>query len=141
MMYRSGWAQKADQERVLAVRLSRRLFDDLLQWAVPSSYDARRFATHDAWQEAVRSSDVRLQWDPDHDPKGRPLERRAVQLGLRGAALGRYVEEALSITDITDFVAMQREHLDGDLASLVMPHEVTYRPSDEAAAAVGIDPL
>jgi len=141
MMYRSGWAQKADQERILAVRLSRRLFDDLLHSAVSSSYDQKRFATHDAWKEAVRSSDVRLQWDPDHDPNGRPLERRAVQLGLRGAALGRYVEEALSITDIPDFVAMQRAHLDGDLGSLVMPHEQVYRPNDDAAAVIGIDPL
>lgn len=141
MMYRSGWAQKADQERILAVRLSRRLFDDLLHSAVPSSYDQCRFATHDAWKEAVRSSDVRLQWDPDHDPNGRPLERRAVQLGLRGAALGRYVEEALSITDITDFVAMQRANLGGDLGSLVMPHEQVYRPNEAAATVAGIAPV
>lgn len=39
------------------------------------------------------------------------------------------------------FLAVQREHLDGDLGSLLVPHEMTYRPGDEAAAAVDIDPL
>ena len=28
-------------------------------------------------------SDVRLQWDPDHFPKGESHKRRAIQLGLR----------------------------------------------------------
>jgi len=27
---------------------------------------------------------VRLQWDPDHSPKGEKLARRAIQLGLKG---------------------------------------------------------
>ena len=35
----------------------------------------------------MAASEVRLQWDPDHDPHGRPLARRALQLGLRGEAL------------------------------------------------------
>lgn len=38
MMYRSGWGQKQGQEVVLAVRLQRKAFDEILARAVPSSF-------------------------------------------------------------------------------------------------------
>jgi hypothetical protein len=141
MMFRSGWAAKEGQEHILAVRLRRPFFDELLLRSVSSGFDPRRFSDHAAWQAAVASSEVRLQWDPDHDPAGRPIERRAVQLGLRGEMLRRYgQEELLSIEDITPFVIEQREHLANGFAELRMPEEGVYRPADhEAAAAVGID--
>lgn len=141
MMYRSGWATKEGQEHVLAVRLRRSFFDELLRLVVPSSFDSRRFATREQWQSAVAASEVRLQWDPDHDPLGRPVERRAVQLGLRGSALRRYAEqELLAIEDITPFVAEQRQHLTDGFAKLRMPEERVYLPADrEAAMTVGIE--
>ena len=73
MMYRSGWGTKEDQEAVLALRLRRAFFDRLLELAVPSSFDREVFSGHEEWQAAVASSEVRLQWDPDHDPSGKPL--------------------------------------------------------------------
>ncbi len=141
MMYRSGWAMKEGQEHVLAIRLRRPFFDELLRQVVPSSLDSRRFATHEAWQAAVASSDVRLQWDPDHDPTGKPLERRAVQLGLRDTALRKFGEqELISIEDITPFVAEQRANATGSFNNLNIPEERVYRPADpEAAFAVGIE--
>ena len=140
MMYRAGWATKEGQERILAVRLPRDFFDEILRAAIPSSFDATRYATHDDWQHAVAHSDVRLQWDPDHDPHGKPLQRRAVQLGLRGTMLRCYGSDALlSIEDITDFVAEQRERLAVDASALMLPRERVYVPEHLAARAVGID--
>ena len=143
MMYRSGWATKEGQEHILAVRLKRPFFDDLLRQVVPSTFDSRRYVGHEAWKAAVGSSEVRLQWDPDHGPNGNPLERRAVQLGLRGSALRRYGEQELvSIEDITPFVAEQRRFLPHSLDQLSLPEERIYVPADqEAARAVGIDTI
>ena len=140
MMYRSGWATKEGQEHILAVRLPRRFFDELLRLAVPSTFDSRRFASIEEWQKAVVVSKVRLQWDPDHDPWGRPGGRRAMQLGLRGPVLHRYGEqELLSVEDITPFVIEQRQLRAHGFAELVMPEERVYAPADrEAAIAVGI---
>jgi hypothetical protein len=88
----------------------------------------------------VATSDVRLQWDPDHDPSGRALERRAVQLGLRGAALRRYGEqESLSIEDITSFVAEQRARSKGTFEFLATPEETVYCAAASAAESVGVD--
>lgn len=141
MMFRAGWATKEGQEHILAVRLRRPFFDELLKVVVPSAFDARRFASREAWQAQVAASQVRLQWDPDHDPAGKPLERRAVQLGLRGSALRRYAqEELISIEDITPFVIEQRQRLGDGLADLLIPEERVYVPSNpQAAIAVGIE--
>ena len=141
MMYRAGWATKEGQERILAIRLPRDFFDDILRAAVPSTFEATRYATHNDWQLAVANSDVRLQWDPDHDPHGKPLERRAVQLGLRGTTLYRYgTEMLLSIEDITDFVSEQREQLSKDGCGISMPRERLYAPEAAAAWAAGTSP-
>jgi hypothetical protein len=138
MMFRSGWATKAGQERILAVRLQREFFDSLLANAVPSQFDTTRFQSRDAWQAQMADADIRLQWDPDHDPEGRPVERRAIQLGLRGETLRRYGKEQLvSIEDLTPFVQEQRSQVTA--ANLLVPTESVYIPSDHAAANVGLD--
>ena len=141
MMFRSGWATKEGQEHILAIRLRRSFFDEVLEAAVPSTFDATRFTNHDEWKTAVAQSDVRLQWDPDHDPNGNCLERRAVQLGLRDEMLRRFgQDELLSIEDITPFVIEQREKRAGGLAALQTPAEEIYAPIRlGAASAVGIE--
>jgi hypothetical protein len=128
MMYRSGWGTKDGQEIVLAVWLARAGFDTILAGAVPSSFDPARYPDREAWSEAVKHSDVRVQWDPDHAPNGAPVERRAIQLGLRGAVLARYAREWIAeIQDISPQVAAMRAQLDaGGVAALVCPREHVY---------------
>jgi hypothetical protein len=137
MMYRSGWGTKADQEVTLALRLRRGFFDGLLAQAVPSSWDRERFATAEEWSRAVAGSAVRLQWDPDHHPSGARLERRAIQLGLRGEALEAFGRrELVEVIDLSGFVAEQRARLaSGGVSALVTPRERVYRPADPALAA------
>src|SRR5688572_1557701 len=93
MMYRSGWAAKEGQEHILALRLPLSFFDELLGCAVASTFNASSGDSYDAWTNAVTASDVRLQWDPDHGPRGDKLDRRAIQLGLRGKMLHRFGQE------------------------------------------------
>jgi hypothetical protein len=144
MMYRCGWATKPDQEVVLAVRLTRAAFDEILRQAVPSSFDAREFATPQEWKDAVAGSSVRLQWDPDHDPHGAPVERRAIQLGLRGEPLQRYAREwILSIEDLSAFAGEQRANAaPGRWHELRMPEERVYPVADAATARrLGVAPM
>lgn len=141
MMYRSGWAAKEGQERILALWLKRDFFDELLLTAVVSSFDGEKYASREDWAAAIASSEVRLQWDPDHDPYGRPLSRRAVQLGLRGAMLQKFSDEALvKAEDITPFVLLQRELLTDHGEQLLTPSESVYQPRNPTAArSVGLD--
>jgi len=132
MMYRSAWATKEDQEVVLAIRLQRPAFDSILAKAVPSTFQADLFPDHAAWQHAVADSNVRVQFDPDHGPSGSPVERRAIQLGLRGETLSRYAREwIVDIEDISFFVREQHQHvLAGRLDLLTTPTEDVFPVAD-----------
>jgi hypothetical protein len=137
MMYRSGWGTSPSQTVTLAVRLRRSFFESVLAQAVPSSFDPGLYVDKTTWKRAVARSDVRLQWDPDHGPTGRPLRRRAIQLGLRGPVLEEYGRQAiLEIEDISDFVAAQREVVrSGSLERLLTPRETVYTPVPASSAA------
>jgi hypothetical protein len=132
MMYRSDWGTEGGQKVILALRIRRTFFDRLLADAVASTHDERLFATRDEWQQAVATSSVRLQWDPDHDPSGAKLPRRAIQLGLRGEALEAYGRrELLEVIDVSEFVAEQRANARrADLSRLLTPRERVYLPAD-----------
>lgn len=141
MMYRSDWGRAEGQEVTLALRLRRSFFERLLAEAVPSTHWPALHASRDEWQAAVRGSEVRLQWDPDHDPLGNPLERRALQLGVRGGALRDLAgKELLEVLDMSAFVAAQRPHTaKRPFDELVTPIESVYPPSAAAAARVGVE--
>jgi Domain of unknown function (DUF4291) len=135
MMYRSGWGQKEGQEVVLAVKLKRHAFDTILANAVHSSYNPDLYPTEKDWKRAVSNSNVRLQWDPDHSPTGGKLERKAIQLGLRGEMLEAYAREwIISIEDISEFVYEQRQNI-GDYNKLGVPSETIYPLTDPKVAA------
>jgi hypothetical protein len=140
MMYRSGWGTKRDQEVTLAVRLRRDAFDAILGEAVHSAYVPEVYESEPTWQARVARSQVRLQWDPDHDPGGAAVERRAIQLGLRGNYLRRYGREwILGIEDVSGFVEEQHGHARaGSLDRLVTPHEDVYDRRRHRALAVEV---
>jgi hypothetical protein len=83
---------------------------------------------------------VRLQWDPDHDPAGKPVERRAIQLGLRGEVLAKYAKDwLLELRDISEFVREQKENAVAPYDRLVMPREHVYPVVDvEVAGRLGV---
>ena len=125
MMYRNGWATKEGQEVVLAIHLKRDAFERYLKQAVYSSYQSDSYESREAWQEHVQNSSIRLQWDPDHDPYGTKLERRAIQIGIRGPEVKMYAkEDILEIEDITAFVKEQYAYvMRKELDKLMIPEE------------------
>jgi Domain of unknown function (DUF4291) len=141
MMYRSGWGTKDGQEVILAVRIKRKGFEQILADAVHSNFARDLYSSKEAWQKAVSASSVRLQWDPDHNPSGNKEARRAIQLGLRGSTIARYSREwIVSITDISGFVAEQRANTRSPYKGLMTPREEVYPvPDASVRASVGLD--
>jgi hypothetical protein len=143
MMHRSGWGRKPGQERVLAIEISRggwewALGHSCLSHFAPGVYDSR-----DAWSVAKTSSPVRVQWDPDRALTGEPLPRRAIQVGLSGPAVERYVDEwIVSIRDVTA-LAHQVEELvrsgQAELAGTGVPAERVYPVATALARRIGAD--
>jgi hypothetical protein len=125
MMYRCGWAEKENQERVLAIWIRKDVFEEVLKKATFTSYQPFYFATETEWRKELEIKKVRLQWDPDHNYLGQKLERRAIQLGLNGEVLEKFGKVQIEcIMDITDFVKEQKRHIDNNhIDKLLIPKE------------------
>ncbi|MBE9114804.1 DUF4291 domain-containing protein [Lusitaniella coriacea LEGE 07157] len=138
MMYRSGWGMKEGQEVILAIRILRSAFDSILAQAVFSKYIPEIYENPQQWSQALKVSDVRLQWDPDRSPAGGKLERRAIQLGLRGEVAMKYSRDwIISIEDISEFVAEQRQHvITKNYDTLFMPKECIYEVNNPQTAQI-----
>jgi len=102
MLYRAGCGRKPGQERVLRISISHDGFRAALAAAVPSGFQSHLYADRAAWSDALRASPVRYQWDPDRDLGLAPLPRRAIQLGIAGDFVRRYVADWIRrIEDVT----------------------------------------
>jgi hypothetical protein len=142
MMYRAGWANKVNQERILAIEIGLENFETILEQAVYSSFQLDIYGTHEKWAKAINQSEVRLQWDPDHNPMGTKLQRRAIQLGMKGDILKAFATDwIVSIDDITDFVQEQGRLVEmGNLNSLlVMKEHVIDIKNEETKVKLKLD--
>ncbi len=125
MMYRAGWASKEHQQKILAITISLENFQTILSQATISSYDSELYTTHEDWKYELERTEVRLQWDPDHDPFGKKQERKAIQLGLKGSILKKFCTEwIIKIDDVTDFVKTEYAKVQsGNTDDLNIPFE------------------
>jgi hypothetical protein len=126
MMYRAGWGHKDDgQRRILAIDITH----DGFAWAL-----AHGCASHPPegmppteWEALKARSPVRVQWDPERDLWHNPLPHRAIQVGLSGEAVTRFVEEWIQeIEDVTEKAHAIRD--------LVIAHRI-----DQALAALPVE--
>lgn len=130
MMYRSGWATKADQERILAIRITNEGWEELLSHATISSFKKEYHKNEEEWKKELSVSEVRLQWDPNHDPYGNKINRKAIQIGIKGEMFAKFNDNMIiEIYDITNFVSKQRIYVEHkQLQHLEIPIETIYEP-------------
>ncbi|HVX01370.1 MAG TPA: DUF4291 domain-containing protein [Candidatus Babeliaceae bacterium] len=132
MMYYSGWAKKENQENVLAIQLSRKGFDEILRYAVMSSFYKNIYGSSANWERELSKTDIQFQWEPYHDLLGNKTERKAVKIGIKGEMLWRYNNEWIQkIENITPFVREQQRLIKTNkFQELQLPHERAYCPDD-----------
>lgn len=145
MMYRSGWASKPGQERVLAVELSREGFEWALQNSSLSHFDADVHDSVEEWQRQKEASPVRVQWDPERSVDLEREARRAVQIGLSGRAVGHYCDDwIVNISDVTELAhSVEADVREGEpeRARARLPHESLYPLPDSIRRRIGADPI
>jgi len=132
MMYRAGWASKEHQQQILAITLSVNHFKTILKQATVTSYDKSLFTSEEEWKTELNKTEVRLQWDPDHDPSGNKQERKAIQIGMKGNILKKFCTEWIAhIEDITDFVKEEHQKvLNNTIDNLNVPYEEVIEIND-----------
>lgn len=133
MMYRSNWGTKKDQECVLAIDVYRSAFDGILKKAVLTSPDSASFSGTE-WEKAFDETTVYCQWDPDRSINGNPINRAAIQIGLKGSTLRNFLDEGIfRIEDLTPLVRKWNEQRkNGKLTAEKLPVEKIYPLDDKA---------
>jgi hypothetical protein len=137
MMYRSGWATKSGQERILAISIRRDGFDWALRHSCLSHFDAKLHRSKSDWNVQLLKSPVRIQWDPERNLLLKPLNHRSIQVGLSNEAVEKYVTAwVMQIIDITQKCqVIHRLVQAGDLetAQGSVPTEHVYPISNDIA--------
>lgn len=130
LMERSNWAQKAGQEHVLAVRITRAGWDAALAQGVLTAFEPRVHTTHDAWRRQFDAARVHVQWDPERSMSGAALPHRAIQVGLSRHVIRTFVDEWVrELRDVTPLVRKLR----ASRTASDLPRERPY-PVDAATA-------
>ncbi len=127
MMYRSGWASKSNQEHILAIKISREVWE----WALQNSclshyYNKNVYNSEKEWRDLLVKSPVRVQWDPEKDIHFNNLDYRSIQVGLTEIAVNKYVNDwILSIEDITEYCKSIKQKKDQSV-KVDLPQEEIY---------------
>jgi hypothetical protein len=141
MMYRSGYATKPDQERILAVDLSHEGLREALSSACLSHHDPDVYPDSATWQRALKAAPVRVQWDPERSLRLGPLEWRAIQIGLEREAVDAYLDRwIVAVTDLTPLareVHAAVERGDEVAARALLPLETPYELPEAIRKRIG----
>lgn len=130
MLHRSGYAMKRRQEAIARIKICHEGFLEILDRAVLTSHH-KLFGDHAEWTRALKRSEVYCQWDPDRDLRGFKLDHRAIQLGIRGDVVQRYVDEwIMGVEDVTALAHAVRDVVRGRGALPEVPVERVYPLSD-----------
>ncbi|MGY3514810.1 DUF4291 domain-containing protein [Micromonospora sp. PTRAS2] len=144
MMYRCGWATKPGQERVLSIDITREGFEWALTRACLSHYDRDVHGDRATWSRLLKTSPVRVQWDPERSLRLNALPYRSLQVGLSGEAVDRYVDDwIVAVADITPTVERVRDLLsrgDDQAAADQLPVEHAYPLPDRIAVGLHTSP-
>ena len=142
LMERSNWAQKSGQERVLAVRIRRTGWDEVLALGTLTHPEPKIWPDADAWRLALSSSPVHVQWDPERSIRGQAQSHYSIQVGLSRAIIERYVNEwILEISDVTPTVRKINALIQSgraDRAKELLPRERVYFVAPETARMLGM---
>lgn len=130
LMHRSNWGHKANQNRILRVRISRAGWDEALGIGVLTSFEPRAHGDFMSWRQAFEAAPVHVQWDPERTLRGADANCNSIQVGLGRAVIEKFVEEwTLSIEDLTPLARKMHLFLQSgqaEKARRLLPREKEY---------------
>ncbi|KAH6898639.1 hypothetical protein B0T10DRAFT_473297 [Thelonectria olida] len=119
MMYRAGYSYKdARQCRILALKMKHEDFIGLLERGVLSTHAQKSKEEQSTEKETTngrraKSSEVRIQWDPERTPRLGMLPYRSIQIGIPGSLSGTWANEwIVEIEDVTETARELKRVLD-----------------------------
>lgn len=142
LMERSGWATKANQNRILAVRIWRDAWDQALARGELTSYTPGVHHSAEEWRAKFAGAPVHVQWDPERSIHGKKLNHRAIQVGIGRTLIEHYASEwIVEVADLTDLAAkIRRLRHEGEFAKAKdhLPNERIYPVEPQTALKLGM---
>jgi hypothetical protein len=133
MMYRSGWATKENQERILAIDITHEGFLWAINNACLSHFDNEVYNSHEEWLACKKKNPVIIQWDPERDITLNKLDYKTIQIGLSPSVVPKYINEwIVNIEDITmhcTYIHQLIIQKEISQANDMLPKEVKYHLS------------
>ena len=142
LMERSRWGQKAGQEHVLAVRITRKGWEEALAQAVLTHPEPGVYRDGAEWERQFNQATVHVQWDPERSLRGEALDHKSIQVGLSRHIIDRYVQEW--IVEIRDYTPLTRKlHVliragQAAKAKPLLPKEAVYPVGAALAKRLGM---
>ncbi len=137
LMHRSNWGLKANQNRILKVRITRAGWDEALAKGVLTGFEPRAHRDFSTWQSAFEAAEVHVQWDPERTLRGADAGCNSIQVGLSRAIIEKFVQEwTLSIEDLTPLARRMHTLLQAgqaEKARRLLPPEREYEGDAEVA--------
>ena len=130
LMHRSNWGQKANQQRTLAVHISRAGWEKALSLGTLTHPEPSVFPNASAWGTEFANSPVHIQWDTERSLRGAGLNYFSIQVGIGRQMIQEYVDQwIVKIEDLTSTVSKIRDLLksgDEKNAKRHLPSERVY---------------
>ncbi len=130
LMHRSNWGQKANQQRTLAVHISRAGWEKALSLGTLTHPEPSVFPNASVWETEFANSPVHIQWDTERTLRGAGLNHFSIQVGIGRQMIQEYVDQwIVRIEDLTDTVSKIRDLLksgDEKNAKRHLPPERVY---------------
>lgn len=142
MLYRSGYATKTRQEAILKIKLAHEGFLTILCESVETAHNASVYASVDDWRLALKHSKVRHQWDPERYLNlGKHPTRRAIQIGIRGWVVHKYVNEwIIGLEEVTSLAQAVQAAVKNGKPLPAVPEEQIYEVDTTLTEQLGITP-
>ncbi len=103
MLYRSEYASKYRMEAIAKIKIAHQSWLEILSQSIETSWNPEIYQEEWQWQDALNQSEVIHQWDPERDLAGKKTGRSAIQIGIRGEIIKKYVAEYITtVQDVTD---------------------------------------
>ncbi len=103
LLRRSNYGTKNRMQAIAKIKLSHQAFREILNQSVETHWNKDVFLEEDDWSKKLHNSDVIHQWDPERDLVGKRLDRQAIQIGIRGAVIKKYVSDyIIGVEDVSD---------------------------------------
>lgn len=142
MMYRSGWATKSNQERVLAIDITYNGFEWALRHSCLSHFDKMIYENEDNWKNIRAISPVVIQWDPERDIFLNKLPQRTIQIGLLPESSKLYISKwIINISDMTEIIHEIKSLIDKqklEEARKLLPEERVYPITTDIKEKIGV---